>query len=277
MTRITRPVLRYQGGKWRVADWILGHLPPHHCYVEPFGGAASVLMKKPPSAIEVYNDLDASVVNLFRILRDPMMAHQLRRLVELTPYSRFEFEQAWEPATDPIEEARRLIVRTAQSIGAKQRASRNGWRAGPTHGSAATIWTGWPSQIPRYVDRLRQVLIEQRPALDVLAQYDSPATLFYVDPPYMLRTRAWDHRRIYANELTDDDHAALLARLQELRGMVMLSGYASELYADTLGGWKRFDVHARAQANRARIESLWINPAGVAAMRQAHLHLEETP
>lgn len=277
MTGITRPVLRYHGGKWRLADWILGHLPPHHCYVEPFGGAASVLMKKPPSAVEVYNDLDASVVNLFRILRDPMMAHQLRRLVELTPYSRLEFEQAWEPTTDPIEEARRLIVRTAQSIGAKRRASRNGWRAAPTHGSAATIWTGWPSQIPRYVDRLRQVLIEQRPALDVLTQYDSPATLFYVDPPYMLRTRAWDHRRIYANELTDDDHAALLARLQELRGMVMLSGYASDLYADTLGGWKRFDVHARAQANRARIESLWINPAGVAAMRQAHLHLEETP
>lgn len=277
MTAITRPVLRYNGGKWRVADWILGHIPPHHCYVEPFGGAASVLMKKPPSAIEVYNDLDSSVVNLFRILRDPMLAHQLRRLVELTPYSRAEFELAWQPSTDPLEEARRLIVRTAQSIGAKQRASRNGWRAAATHGSAASIWMGWPSQIPGYVDRLRQVLIEQRPALDVLSQYDSPGTLFYVDPPYMLRTRKWDHRRIYANELTDDDHAELLSCLQGLGGMVMLSGYASELYADTLSGWKRFDVHARAQANRARIESLWINPAGVAAMRQAHLHLEETP
>lgn len=271
---ITRPVLRYHGGKWRLADWIVGHLPPHHCYVEPFGGAASVLLVKPRSQVEVYNDLDDSVVGLFRVLRDPVTAEQLRRAVELTPYSRAEFIAAWEPSTDPVEEARRLIVRTAQAIGAKRRQSRNGWRAGPTHHTPTTMWRGWPSSIPAYVERLREVLIEQRPASEVIATFDTPATLFYVDPPYVLRTRAWDHRRIYSHELVDDEHAALLQQLRGARGMVLLSGYRCPMYDDLLGDWLRVDINARAQANRPRVESLWISPAAVAAMPQVHLDLQ---
>lgn len=274
---ITRPVLRYHGGKWRLADWVVGHLPPHHCYVEPFGGAASVLLVKPRSAVEVYNDLDESVVGLFRVLRDPAKAEQLRRAVELTPYSRAEFVAAWQPSDDPVEEARRLIVRTAQAIGAKRRQSRNGWRAGPTHHTPTSMWRGWPAGIPGYVERLREVLIEQQPATDVIRQFDSPGTLFYVDPPYVLGTRAWDHRRIYSHELVDDEHVALLQQLKEVRGMVLLSGYRSQLYDELLGDWLRVDIHARAQANRPRIESLWISPAAVAAMPQVHLDLQAAP
>jgi DNA adenine methylase len=267
-------VLRYHGGKWRLADWIVAHLPPHHCYVEPFGGAASVLMRKPRSAVEVYNDLDASVVSLFRVLRDPVTAEQLRAALELTPYSRAEFVLAWEPSEDPVEDARRLLVRSSQSIGAKKRCSRNGWRAGPTHGSPVNMWTGWPSHVPSFVARLREVLIEQQPAAAVVAQFDSPATLFYVDPPYVLKTRAWDHRKIYAHELTDAEHAELLTQLLAVRGMVLVSGYRSPLYDEFLAGWRRVDVNARAQGNRPRVESLWISPAADALLRQPALALE---
>lgn len=274
MSGITRPVLRYYGGKWRLADWIIGHLPPHHCYVEPFSGAASVMMVKPRSAVEVYNDVDGAVVNLFRVLRDPVTAEQLRRAVELTPYSRAEFVAAWEASDDPIEDARRLIVRGAQAIGAKKRCSRNGWRAGPTHHTPTSMWRGWPAQIPYYVERLREVLIESSPASEVITQFDSPATLFYVDPPYVLETRAWDHRKIYAHELTDADHLALLEQLKSVQGMVLLSGYRSAMYDVELAGWIRRDMHARAQGNRPRVESLWLNPAAVNTMPQTWLDLQ---
>jgi len=63
----TRSLLRYFGGKWAIAPWVLSHLPPHRIYVEPFGGAASILLRKPRSRIEVYNDLDEEIVGIFRI------------------------------------------------------------------------------------------------------------------------------------------------------------------------------------------------------------------
>lgn len=272
---ITRPVLKYHGGKWRVADWVLAHLPPHHTYVEPFGGAGSVLLRKAPSPIEVYNDLDDDVVRLFRVLRDPAQAEELRRVVELTPWSRAEFHSCWErpEGLTDVELCRRLLVRSFQAVGAKRARSRNGWRARADHVSPTGAWRSWPEQIPRYVERLRAVLIESVPAARLFPLYDSAQTAWFVDPPYLHATRAWDHRSIYAHELTFDDHVALLEQLQGLDGAVLLAGYRSELYDDTLTSWRRVDVRARAQGNQPRVESMWLNPAAVAGLRQAPLEL----
>jgi len=107
----TRPVLRYHGGKWRLASWIISHFPPHRVYVEPFGGAASVLLRKPRSYAEVYNDMDGEIVNVFRVLRDPARARELERVLRLTPFAREEFELSYIRDEDPIEQARRTIVR----------------------------------------------------------------------------------------------------------------------------------------------------------------------
>ena len=273
---ITRPVLKYHGGKWRVADWVLAHLPPHHTYVEPFGGAASVLLRKAPSPIEVYNDLDDDVVRLFRVLRDPVQAEELRRAVELTPWSRSEFHACWErpDGLSDVELCRRLIVRSFQAVGAKRARTRNGWRARADRISPTGAWRSWPAQIPHYVERLRSVLIESVPADRLFPLYDSVQTAWFVDPPYLHSTRAWDQRSIYSHELSVADHEALLATLQALSGAVLLAGYRSELYDDTLSAWRRVDVRARAQGNLPRVESMWLNPAAVAGLRQVPLELE---
>ena len=112
MSHVSRPLLRYHGGKWRLAPWIISHLQPHRIYVEPFGGSASVLLRKPRSHSEIYNDLGGEVVNLFRVLRQPAQARELVRLVRLTPYSRTEFDDSYITAADPIEQARRTLLRS---------------------------------------------------------------------------------------------------------------------------------------------------------------------
>lgn len=92
---VTRPPLRYHGGKFRLAPWLLPQFPSHNVYVEVFGGAAGVLLRKPRSKIEVYNDLDTQVVNFFRILCDEALLNQLVRLVDLSPFSRGEFKESY--------------------------------------------------------------------------------------------------------------------------------------------------------------------------------------
>ncbi|MDX3744916.1 DNA adenine methylase, partial [Pseudomonas sp.] len=114
---ISAPVIRYHGSKFRLASWVTQYFPRHTCYVEPFGGAAGVLMQKPRSYAEVYNDLDGDVVNLFRVLQDPQARAALFEAVVLTPYARQEFERAWEPAEHPVERARRTIIRAQMGFG----------------------------------------------------------------------------------------------------------------------------------------------------------------
>ena len=272
-----RPIMRYHGGKWRLASWIIEHLPPHRIYVEPFGGAASVLLKKQRAFAEVYNDLDKDVVNVFRCLQDPVLARELKRRCELTPFARTEFDLAYEVSADPIEAARRILIRSWMGHGASGvRAHRTGFRVNPhrQRTTAAGDWAGWPHAIPAFTDRLRGVTIELRPAASLIAQHDKPDTLFYIDPPYMFETRSQKRKGSdlyhgYNHELSDDEHAALIEQLRGLVGMVVLSGYASELYERELAGWHRIEKEAFADRGGARTEVIWLNPAAAAAGRLA--------
>lgn len=267
--------MRYHGGKWRLAPWVISHFPTHGVYVEPFGGAASVLLHKAPTRIEVYNDVDEVILNLFRILRDPVRAQALRTAIELTPFSRGEHADCWVRSDDPIEDARRLIVRSFQSIGAKGSLSRTGWRTRTSKSvwSPCVSWVSWPAAIPAFVDRLKQVIIEALPWQRILDLYDSPETLWYVDPPYPRDTRDPDHRTIYARDLTNDNHAELCHRLRGVRGHVVLSGYDNPIYREILGDWPTSRTPSRAQNNAVREEVLWLSPS-VAAGRQFALDFD---
>lgn len=271
-----RPTLRYYGGKWLLAPWIISHFPEHRTYVEPFAGAASVLMRKDPSPAEILNDLDTEIVNFFRVLRDATLAAELARQVALTPFSREEFTAAYDSPPpggwDAVERARRLLVRCYQGHSAMSRVkNRTGFRKTPFRGSGGQSvmadWANYPDSIGAFAARLRPVMLECRPAVQVIEEQDDTRTLFYVDPPYPVSTRSgisWpsDLGRAYAHEMTDDDHRELAATLRAVEGMVVLSGYPCALYdVELYPDWHRVTRPALADGNRDREEVLWLNPA----------------
>lgn len=264
-----RPVLRYHGGKWRLAPWIISHFPPHKVYVEPYGGAASVLLRKQRAWMEVYNDLDGSIVNVFRILRDPETAARLHRALELTPYARAEFELSYEPSDDPVEWARRTITQTFLAVGTSgRRIGSTGFRACAMRDfsrrtqTGASDWRNYPRHLGAIIDRLRGVVIECRDALEVIAQQDGPDTLFYLDPPYVPETRSRSNRsRAYMVERVS--HRDLAEVLHRAQGMIVLSGYPSDLYGELFGDWSRIERPALGDHGARRTEVLWLNRAAV--------------
>lgn len=267
LIKVTRPVLRYHGGKWKLAEWVISHFPRHKVYVEPYSGAASVLMQKPRAAGELINDLDGEIVNLFRVLRDPAQARELERLIRLTPFARAEFEMAYLSSGDPIEQARRLIYRSFAGFGADAITAvwATGFRDSMTGGerSPAGDWAKWPDVIAAITDRLRGVVIENRPALDVISKHDTSNTLFYCDPPYPHSTRVGHVKRkhSYRFEMSDDDHRGLAAALRSVKGMVVVSGYDCPLYDELFGDWNRVKRETHADGARDRTEYLWMSPA----------------
>lgn len=276
---IDRPVLRYHGGKFRIAPWVIDHFPPHRTYVEPFGGAAGVMLQKPRAYSEVYNDLDSDVVNFFRVLRDPAQLDRLLQACAATPYARAEFEEAWEPVDEPVERARRLTIRAQMGFGsAGATKGTTGFRIDTKreYETAQHLWAWYPDAIANAGHRLTGVLIENRPAIEVMAQHDGPDTLHFVDPPYVHSTRVMGAGKAgyYRHEMTDEQHIELLDFLNTLTGMVVLAGYRSELYDSRLQGWTRDETQARASAGRggvARTEVLWLNDAAIARQNQQRL------
>lgn len=279
-----RPVLRYHGGKWRLAPWIISHFPPHRIYVEPFGGAASVLIRKPRAYAEVYNDLDADVVNVFRVLRDPKKAKLLAASLELTPWSRREFKDSYLPTKDPVERARRTIVRCFMAHGStSRRANATGFRAMAyrQRQAASQDWVNYPGVIKEFVCRLQGVSLEERPGLEIIAQQDTPATLFYVDPPYVLSTRSSTQGgmksrrdRAYVVDLEDADHEVLSRVLHGVAGMVVISGYRCTLYDALYDGWERFEKGATGDRGVRRTEVIWLNPSCSKALEESRSQLE---
>lgn len=267
-----RPVIRYFGGKWILAPWIISHFPPHNIYVEPFGGAGSVLMRKPRSYAEVYNDLDGEVVSLFRILQNKDESKELERRLRLTPFARDEFDLAYEPSSDHIETARRLVIRCYMGFGSDGHnieSGKTGFRSNSNRSGStpAHDWLNYPNQISIFCERLAGVVIENRDASQIMLQQDSEETLHFVDPPYVHSTRSVNHG--YKHEMTDEDHEKLLDVLLSLKGMVILCGYENDSYNRL--GWKSVKRESLADGARKRTEVLWKNSAAVAAQKQTEM------
>ncbi|MDR1710024.1 MAG: DNA adenine methylase [Candidatus Accumulibacter sp.] len=262
---VTRSALRYFGGKWALAPWIIEHMPPHRVYVEPFGGGASVLLRKPRSKIEVYNDADQEIVGLFRVLQDPKLCRELFRRLRRTLYARSEFNLAFKATDDPVVRAQRAIIRAYMSFhhSALFNPGKNTF-ANARHRKGgyckAGEWSTYPRHLASICRRLRGVVIDCCDARDVIRVQDTHDALFFVDPPYVPSTRKSGG---YRHEMTEAGHVELLTQLRAIQGRAMISGYASALYDDMLHDWTRLThkhYAAAGEGAQLRSEVLWISP-----------------
>lgn len=250
-----KSVLKYPGAKNRLAPWICEYIPRHDVYLEPFAGSLAILFNKQRSHIETVNDLHGEVVNFFRVLRDK--PDELKRLIEFTPYSRAEYDLAYQESDVDIERARRFCVRCWQGFGCAN-LYHNGFKSGQQTNSPnpAKAWAEYMDVIIPAAERLKGVQIENLPAVEVIERYDTEDVFIYADPPYLHGTRK---NYLYRHEMTDADHEELLKILLKHPGKVLLSGYENDLYNDMLKGWNKAQKVTRAEGGRARTETLWMN------------------
>jgi DNA adenine methylase len=269
--------LHYFGGKGWLSRKIHRYMPPHKAYVELFAGSAKILFTKPPSPVEVINDLDSGLVNFFRVLRHPIKYLELQKLAALTPYSREEFtycKKHWEEHTDDVLRAWAWYVAARQ---ARCGLFGSSWscETKPAGGRIAKNVGGWLSSIehlPEFHQRLSRVQVENQDFRNIIPKFDSPDTWFYADPPYVQGTRSSGE---YTHEMTDNDHVDLVNLLLNLKGTCLLSGYPHPIYEPLeMMGWRREEFKVFCYAAKViksagegvkgtrptRTECLWLNP-----------------
>lgn len=274
---VTKPLLRYHGSKWQIAKEVIGHFPDHYTYVEPFGGGAAVLLKKRPSKAELYNDLDSEITNLFKVIRDHREA--LLEKLFYTPFARDAFYEAFDIGRsgvelDPIEAARITMTVSFQSHtnAGVTRESRSGWKCWIKPGWSQTPSDYWAElfvRVNEVCERLRSVNVENKPAIDVIKQWDDTETLFYCDPPYIESTRK-EGLGAYRHEMSLDQHRELADLLLSCKAKVVLSGYDSPEYNEWFKGWERHEYTSRVEGRQDAKEYVWVSPA---AARQTQMSL----
>jgi|SRR5579859_2487816 len=261
-----KTVLIYYGGKSRDADWIISHFPQHRTFVDVFGGGGAVSFRKRPSRVDVYNDI-GNVANFFEVLRES--PDDLYRALYFTPFSRLEYETArdtWEAemrSGNKVEWARKWFTVINQGYTHEEKSDT--WHVAKQVNSARAL-VNHVDDIPAIVNRLRRMHIEHLSFEKLIPLYDldDGSTLFYCDPPYMHESRADTSN--YLNEMSVEKHEELLLMLQKVKGQVVVSGYASDLYDSLLKDWHRYTItHKSAIQNSSsvlnrgdRTEVLWV-------------------
>lgn len=274
--------LKWWGGKSHLAKRIVALMPPRadahpsgwlH-YVEPYFGGGSVLLEQDPEGIsEVANDIHLELMNFWEVLRDPTRFAEFARDMSATPFSEVDWQEAIrrhcfdhpdQLRLGRMQSARHFFVLCRQSMTGRMKSfaplSRSRVRRGMNE--QASAWLTAVEGLPAVHERLKRVVVLNRPAIDVIRQQDGPRTLFYCDPPYVHETRATTGE--YAHEMTHTDHLELLRVLKTVEGKVILSGYPSALYDEVLAGWRVVDFdlpnNAAGGAEKRRMtERCWMN------------------
>lgn len=181
-------VFPYPGGKTRLCDWVIRNMPDHRMYVEVFGGSAAVLLNKPRSESEVYNDFNGDLVTFFEVLRD--RPDELDEWLRDTPYSRGLYERIADywfddvRGDDEVARAGKVYYLAHTSFGAKLHTKAGFARSTTTRDQATSYYNGM-DDLQEFSDRFTDVLVEHMDWVDLLDLYDDEDVLFYLDPPYI--------------------------------------------------------------------------------------------
>jgi len=280
MARIDPP-FGYFGSKNRIAAKLCADLPPHNAWVEVFCGSAALTLMKEPAPIEIVNDIDGEIVNLFKQLR-----HHSERVVELvalTPYSRLELDLARQrnKGITKIERARRFLVTSMMAINGVFGDEKGGFSFSDSYArnsmeARVSRWYNLPQRISRVVERLRNVRVEHMDGLRLFGSFlKRPASLVYLDPPYLAeRVNGYNH-----DNNTQEFHKELLLMAKKARCMVFISGYENPLYTELLVDWatKKIKTTTRDSSGKShhRTEVVWMNDPFVSALknRRVPIHL----
>lgn len=253
-----RPIIKYPGSKWNIANWIIDNIPKHHTYLEPYFGSGAVFFTKRPSDIETINDKDELIYSLFKTVRDN--PEELVNLIALTPFSRKEYDESFNDGQfTEVERLRRFLIQCWQGHGFRTTGTKVGWKndvQGREQMYAAYNWYRLPEWIMQIVDRLKQCQIENQPAIKLIKRYNYPNVFIYADPTYLLSTRT---AKQYKYEMTEEEHEELLTTLLDHKGSIMISGYKSDMYNEYLKGWNKKKKKTTAEYGLKRVEYIWCN------------------
>jgi len=261
-----RAPFQYYGGKGLMVARLTPLVPSGgKPYCEPFCGGASLFFSRELAPVEVLNDLDRDVVNVFRCLQNKDTFEELRHRLMWTPYARAEFERAIEtlkePSADSVTRAWAFMVAQNQGFGGHADTVGNWGRAFvPDAGTAGTAnrWLMRLSMLDAWRWRLMRVQIDCRDALEVIRYWDNHDAVFYCDPPYVQETRAKGWVNVYAHEMSEEQHRALVETLLSVSGAVVLSGYEHPVYWPLENaGWERAEFKTSCHAAaRTRVSGI---------------------
>ena len=268
-----KPLFNWVGGKNRSCKKICSLFPPHSVYVEPYFGAGSVFFHKDPVRVEVINEIDQDVYNFYKTLRDPDKYSKLLHMIEFTQYSRKLYKESYEilkTSEFDIEKAWAFYIRVTQGYGARLQDNYT-WCAGTTV-SRPKVVLEQKSRLQEAHTRLMGAYIEEaKDAIEVIKKWDSPNTLFYLDPPYVQSSRT--QHRLYRKETTEAHHRDLVDLLSDVKGYVMLSGYDNDYYASM--NWTKVKRALTSsltgksdRVNSGTNEFLWLNPKSTIYLKE---------
>lgn len=255
----------YFGGKFTWLDHLYSEFPDNFTHlIDLFGGSFVVSLNYKGNVIKTANELNNDITNFFEVLRN--QTEDLVTLLSLTPVSKSEYDNCWEPSADKLEQARRFYVRVRQSffgLGAQRR--NKGWHMAKTKVNAkgGETLSKWNNSI----DKLYEVALIIRENFQItpfdyatcIDKTDFQGAFFYCDPPYTKRSRASFND--YKYEFTDEDHIQLSEKLHSIKGKAMISGYDCSLMNELYHDWRKvkFPIKKNNIRSGEVQEVIWMN------------------